>query len=110
MSDGGIGGELDGEEIEVVRIALSLQDFVIQQTDEYLLKAFIVFVREFASDCAGSRAIGMLRLHPPEKIREVNAAYKTVGDKLQDRYHEWGKVSEELERLMAHYDAEMARI
>ena len=46
----------------------------------------------------------------PEKIREVNAAYKSVGDKLQDRYHEWGKVSEELERLMAHYDAEMARI
>jgi ATP-binding cassette subfamily F protein 3 len=46
----------------------------------------------------------------PEKIREVNAAYKSVGDKLQDRYHEWGKVSEELERLMAQYDAEMARI
>jgi ATP-binding cassette, subfamily F, member 3 len=46
----------------------------------------------------------------PEKIREVNAAYKAVGDKLQDRYHEWGKVSEELERLMAQYDAEMGRI
>jgi ATP-binding cassette subfamily F protein 3 len=46
----------------------------------------------------------------PEKIREVNAAYKTVGDKLQDLYHQWGKVSEELERLMAQYDAEMARI
>ena len=46
----------------------------------------------------------------PEKIRDVNAAYKTVSDKLQDRYHEWGKVSEELERLMAQYDAEMARL
>ena len=46
----------------------------------------------------------------PDKIREVNAAYKTVGDKLQDLYHQWGKVSEELERLMAQYDAEMARI
>ncbi len=46
----------------------------------------------------------------PEKIRDVNAAYKTVSDRLQDRYHEWGKVSEELERLMAQYDAEMARI
>jgi ATP-binding cassette, subfamily F, member 3 len=50
------------------------------------------------------------RYKSPEKIREVNAAYKSVGDKLQDRYHEWGKVSEELERLMAQYDAEMARI
>jgi ATP-binding cassette, subfamily F, member 3 len=46
----------------------------------------------------------------PEKIREVNAAYKEVGEKLQDLYHEWGKISEELERLMAQYDAEMARL
>jgi ATP-binding cassette subfamily F protein 3 len=50
------------------------------------------------------------RYKTPEKIREVNAAYASVGDTLQDRYHEWGKVSEELERLMAQYDAEMARI
>ena len=50
------------------------------------------------------------RYKGPEKIREVNAAYKTVGDKLQDLYHEWGKVSEELERLMTQYDAEMARL
>lgn len=45
----------------------------------------------------------------PERIREVNAAYKAAGDALQDLYHTWGKVSEELERLMAHYDAEMGR-
>ena len=49
------------------------------------------------------------RYKGPDKIREVNTAYSTVGEKLQDLYHEWGKVSEELERLMAQYDAEMAR-
>ena len=45
----------------------------------------------------------------PDRIREVNTAYRTVGEKLQNLYHEWGKVSEELERLMAQYDAEKAR-
>jgi ATP-binding cassette subfamily F protein 3 len=45
----------------------------------------------------------------PDKIREVNTAYRTVGEKLQDLYHEWGKVSEELERLKAQFDAEKAR-
>jgi ATP-binding cassette, subfamily F, member 3 len=50
------------------------------------------------------------RYKGPEKIREVNAAYKEAGEKLQDLYHEWGKISEELERLMAQYDAEMARL
>ena len=49
------------------------------------------------------------RYKGPDKIRDVNTAYRTVGEKLQDLYHEWGKVSEELERLMAQYDAEKAR-
>ena len=49
------------------------------------------------------------RYKGPDKIRDVNTAYRIVGEKLQDLYHEWGKVSEELERLMAQYDAEKAR-
>ena len=45
----------------------------------------------------------------PDRIREIQSSYRTVGESLQSLYHEWGKVSEELERWMAHYDTEMQR-
>jgi ATP-binding cassette subfamily F protein 3 len=45
----------------------------------------------------------------PDRIREIQTSYRTVGESLQSLYHEWGKVSEELERWMAHFDTEMQR-
>jgi len=44
-----------------------------------------------------------------ERAREVQAAYRTVGETLQTLYHQWGAVSDELERVMTQFDAEITR-
>ncbi|HSQ75414.1 MAG TPA: ABC-F family ATP-binding cassette domain-containing protein [Bacteroidota bacterium] len=44
-----------------------------------------------------------------DRIREIQAAYRTAGETLQTLYHQWGAVSNELEQIVAHYDAEMTR-
>ena len=44
-----------------------------------------------------------------DRIREIQAAYHAVGESLQTLYHQWGAVSNELEQLLHHYDAEMTR-
>jgi ATP-binding cassette subfamily F protein 3 len=41
----------------------------------------------------------------PERIREINAAYRDIGPILQALYEEWASVSEELENVNARYEA-----
>jgi ATP-binding cassette subfamily F protein 3 len=38
-----------------------------------------------------------------EALREVHASYKTTGEQLLDLYHRWGRISEELEKVMAEF-------
>ncbi len=45
----------------------------------------------------------------PDRIREIQLSYQTVGETLQSLYHQWGAVSEDLERWMTHFDAEIQR-
>jgi len=38
-----------------------------------------------------------------EALREIHASYKSTGEQLLDLYHRWGRVSEELEKVMAEF-------
>ncbi len=38
-----------------------------------------------------------------EALREVHASYRTNGEQLMDLYHRWGRISDELEKVMAEF-------
>jgi ATP-binding cassette, subfamily F, member 3 len=44
-----------------------------------------------------------------QALHEVHATYRTTGERLMDLYHEWGKLSEELDKIRAEYEEDLGR-
>jgi ATP-binding cassette, subfamily F, member 3 len=44
-----------------------------------------------------------------EALHETHAMYRTTGEQLMDLYHQWGKLSEELDKIRSEYEEDLGR-